>query len=230
MKKTTAAVDFLTDLFRWKRSSAEKLLAYGFQRQERGYIYRRQLRESGFLLTVTVTESGTVRAKIIDPALGEPYTLHLAKNATGAFVGAVRAEYEETLREIADKCFIPDVFRWEQSKGLLDYVRKTYGAEPEHLWEKFPENAIWRRQDNRKWYGVMMIIPAEKLGISGKNSLEILDVRMKPEELDRLADDKRYFRGYHMNKKHWGTVVLDGSIPWEELCRRIDESYRLAKK
>ena len=31
--------------------------------------------------------------------------------------------------------------------------------------------------------------------------------------------------GYHMNKKHWNTVVLDGSVPEEELERMIDHSY-----
>jgi predicted DNA-binding protein (MmcQ/YjbR family) len=33
--------------------------------------------------------------------------------------------------------------------------------------------------------------------------------------------------GYHMNKKHWNTVVLDGSIPTQELRAMIDHSYDL---
>jgi predicted DNA-binding protein (MmcQ/YjbR family) len=33
--------------------------------------------------------------------------------------------------------------------------------------------------------------------------------------------------GYHMNKEHWNTVVLDGSVPDEELRAWIDESYAL---
>jgi len=33
--------------------------------------------------------------------------------------------------------------------------------------------------------------------------------------------------GYHMNKTHWNTVVLDGSIPAGELQRMIDNSYTL---
>jgi predicted DNA-binding protein (MmcQ/YjbR family) len=34
--------------------------------------------------------------------------------------------------------------------------------------------------------------------------------------------------GYHMNKLHWNTVVLDGSIPRGEIERMIDHSYMLA--
>jgi predicted DNA-binding protein (MmcQ/YjbR family) len=33
--------------------------------------------------------------------------------------------------------------------------------------------------------------------------------------------------GYHMNKKHWNTVSLDGSIPDKEVCSWIDHSYDL---
>jgi predicted DNA-binding protein (MmcQ/YjbR family) len=33
--------------------------------------------------------------------------------------------------------------------------------------------------------------------------------------------------GYHMNKKHWNTVVLDGVIPEREIGKMIDHSYEL---
>jgi predicted DNA-binding protein (MmcQ/YjbR family) len=36
--------------------------------------------------------------------------------------------------------------------------------------------------------------------------------------------------GYHMNKKHWNTLVLDGSLPDSELERLIDHSYTLVFK
>lgn len=36
--------------------------------------------------------------------------------------------------------------------------------------------------------------------------------------------------GYHMNKLHWNTVILDGSVPDEEVRRMIDDSYRLVFK
>ena len=33
--------------------------------------------------------------------------------------------------------------------------------------------------------------------------------------------------GYHMNKKHWNTVVLNGKVPSKELLNMIDHSYEL---
>lgn len=35
--------------------------------------------------------------------------------------------------------------------------------------------------------------------------------------------------GYHMNKKHWNTVIIDGTLPARELKALIDESYDLVK-
>lgn len=33
--------------------------------------------------------------------------------------------------------------------------------------------------------------------------------------------------GYHLNKEHWNTIILDGSIPDQEIRRMIEESYDL---
>jgi len=35
--------------------------------------------------------------------------------------------------------------------------------------------------------------------------------------------------GYHMNKKHWNTVILDGSVPDKEVLKWIDHSYNLVR-
>ena len=33
--------------------------------------------------------------------------------------------------------------------------------------------------------------------------------------------------GYHLNKKHWNTVILTGQLPWEEVQGLIRHSYNL---
>jgi predicted DNA-binding protein (MmcQ/YjbR family) len=35
--------------------------------------------------------------------------------------------------------------------------------------------------------------------------------------------------GYHMNKRHWNTVLLDGSVPEGELKRQIEQSWALVQ-
>jgi len=57
-----------------------------------------------------------------------------------------------------------------------------------------------------------------------------LRISLKADPIDAVILRKQYSAitpGYHMNKKHWNTVTLDGSIPDEELIKMIDESYAL---
>jgi len=46
--------------------------------------------------------------------------------------------------------------------------------------------------------------------------------------MEELLSNKSYYPGWHMNKKNWYTIILDGSVETEEIYKRIDESYRLA--
>jgi len=58
--------------------------------------------------------------------------------------------------------------------------------------------------------------------------VEIIDLRLSPEKMESLIDKKNYFPGWHMNKKHWYTIILDGSVSTDEICQRLNDSYLLA--
>lgn len=58
-----------------------------------------------------------------------------------------------------------------------------------------------------------------------------MNLKCEPQEALALRDVFEAVQpGYHMNKKHWNTVVLDGSIPNCEIERMIDRSYGLVVK
>lgn len=58
-----------------------------------------------------------------------------------------------------------------------------------------------------------------------------LNLKCDPEEAVMLRDIfDAVIPGYHMNKKLWNTVILDGSIPQGEIERMIDNSYMLVVK
>lgn len=222
--------DIIHSIFKNKKVNLSKLVPFGFEQQDSCYCYDKIFFGSGFKLTVHITAKGEISAEVIDPAFDEPYTLHLADGAAGSFVGQIKAQYEETLREIAGHCFEPHVFKSKQAEELIAYVRNAYGDELEFLWEKFSGNAVWRRQDTGKWYGVLLTVSKRKLGVASDEMAEVLDLRIQPEALEALINNEAYFPGYHMNKKHWFTILLNGSVPREEICHRIDNSYRLAMK
>lgn len=220
----------IKSIFQRKSVNFEKLIAFGFLKKSDIYSYHTTLTGSDFTMTVNVTKQGEVTATVIDPAFNEPYTLHLVDSAVGSFVGSIKMEYEQLLTEIADKCFEPDVFKSQQAKEVIAYVKDKYGNELEYLWQKFPNNAVVRRQDNKKWYAVFLTVSRRKLGFDSDEMSEILDLRMTPEDIEKMVDGIKFLPGYHMNKKHWITICFDGTVSLEEICSLIDESYKLAIK
>lgn len=221
-------MDKLGEIFKNRKVIFSKLESFGFAKSKTLYKYLKTLSGSGFEMTVTVNKSGKVSAKVVEPDVGE-YTLHLT-NSAGSFVGRVREEYEQTLADIAESCFEPDVFKAEQTKRLIVHVREKYCRELEFLWDKFEGAAVWRRGDTNKWFAAVLTVSRRKLGLDSDEIVEIIDLRLPPEEMAALVDGKRYFGGWHMNKKHWFTIILDGTVEFEELCRRVDVSYLLAVK
>ncbi|NOU51432.1 MmcQ/YjbR family DNA-binding protein [Pseudoalteromonas sp. JBTF-M23] len=58
-----------------------------------------------------------------------------------------------------------------------------------------------------------------------------INLKCDPDEAQALRDIfPSVLPGYHMNKRLWNTVLLDGSIPQGEIERMIDNSYLLVVK
>ena len=96
--------DILCDIFKNKKVNLSKLEPFGFMFQDSQYIYKKSLLESGFELTVSITEQGEISSAIMDTYVNDLYTLHLVDGAVGSFVGEIKSQYEETLKEIAERC------------------------------------------------------------------------------------------------------------------------------
>ncbi len=217
------------NVYKNRKLNIEKLMSFGFKKVDNKYIYHTDLLEGQLTLTVKIDGEGTIFTCVVDHN-GDEYVLYRVAGAEGSFVGQVKSECESVLKKIYEDCFDPDVFKSEQAKFVIAYMKKTYGDEPEYLWHKFPDNAIVRRKDNQKWYAALLTIPQRKLGLDLDGTIEILDLRIKPEEMESTIDNIKFFPGYHMNKKHWITICLDGSVSNEKIYRKIDDSYHLARK
>ena len=111
---------------------------------------------------------------------------------------------------------------------IYGYVKKKYGTEPEYLWRRFPDYAVFRHEDNRKWYGLIMDVPLKNLGLPGEGRTDILNVRV--DDLlfaDMLLQRKGYLHGYHLNRGNWISILLDGTVPMKEIREMIDLSYQV---
>ncbi len=219
----------MVDVFKNKVPNFAKLLNFGFGQEGDSYVYSRLMNDGQFTLHVVITKDGNISAKIMDNDFGDEYVLHLVAEATGEYVGKIRAEYNDILQKIADECFEWKFFKSVQAQEIIQYVEQRYGDELEYLWPKFPNNAIWRRKDNKKWYGAILTTTKDKIGLIGQETIEVLDLRADKDMLPQIVDNEKYFAGYHMNKQHWISIVLDGKLELVEICQRLDDSYKLAK-
>lgn len=222
-------LDLLTS-FQRRKPNPHKLTAYGFAKDGTGYLFSASVPQSQIRITLHISPKGKTEIQAVDGRTGQPYVAWRVAGAQGVFVGQVRQFCKQLLADVAQNCFEPDIFQNAQTKRLIKYIQNTYKDEPEYLWAKFPENAVLRRKDNAKWYAAILRLPAAKIRTGAKGMTEILDLRADPLLLPALLNGTTYLPGYHMNKKSWYTLELNGNVPDKEIFRRVEESYVLAAK
>jgi len=111
---------------------------------------------------------------------------------------------------------------------IINYIKELYGAEPEYLWASTPDCAAIRYSGNRKWFAALMMnMPKHKLKLAGNENVDIINLKCDPLLIGSLLDGKGILPGYHMNKEHWVSVLLDGSVSFEDICSLVDISYKL---
>ncbi|MCH5321541.1 MAG: hypothetical protein J1E36_07235, partial [Eubacterium sp.] len=64
---------------------------------------------------------------------------------------------------------------------IFEYAKMQFDAVPEYLWAKYPDYAVLRHKNNKKWFAVIMNVEREKLGLQGKETIDIMDVKCYPE-------------------------------------------------
>ena len=94
-----------------------------------------------------------------------------------------------------------------KKEEIFEYVQKQYGTIPEYLWSKLPDSAVLRHK-NGKWYAVIMTVETSKLGLEGKEPVDIMDVKCDPDMTNMIIQTYGFLPGYHMNKQHWITILL----------------------
>ena len=112
-------------------------------------------------------------------------------------------------------------------KQLFAYVKKTYGVEPDYPFSPLPDCPVLRHPDNRKWFALMMEMPRNRLGLPGDARVDVLDLKCSVALSGVLRQQAGFFPGYHMNRDKWISVLLDGTVPLEDLLPLIDLSWQL---
>ncbi len=111
---------------------------------------------------------------------------------------------------------------------LEAYLADNYNTEGEYLFARYPNFQVFRHGE-KKWFAVLMDIPREKLGLSGASMISVVNLKCDPRLIGAFRMEPGIFPGWHMNKAHWLTVALDGTVEGDKIKFLLDMSYELTK-
>lgn len=93
------------------------------------------------------------------------------------------------------------------------------------------DTTVLRHSDTGKWFGIIMNISKHRVGLEGEGKIDVMNLKCKPEETFEAREMcESIVPAYHMNKKHWISLIFNGTIPKELMEALIDNSYELTKK
>lgn len=115
--------------------------------------------------------------------------------------------------------------------GICEEIRKNYAMKEARPWRDLPEYITFSDPETGKWFALFMTIGKDKLGLPvglpGTENIDILDVKAAPDFILLMAGRDGILPAYHMNRRNWITVLLDGSVKTEQVLDLIDASYRI---
>ena len=202
---------FGTDIFAKYRLIAGKLPEAGFVRSGGVWIARGELLFGKFLAELRLEEGKAPRVTVFDPD-GVEYTLVHVESADGEYVNRVRESCRAFLLALRAKCFSEKRFFGGQAERLAATLAERYGEEPDDPWNgKYPGIGVFRRHGGRKWYAIVMNLDGAQLGRPGARC-DVLVFRAGENRVAELLKTSGFFPAYHMNRKSWVSVVLDGTL------------------
>ena len=148
----------------------EKLLKAGFKKEKTTYQKTYPLKDKNFEVTFYLTDK-KARVKVYDKELEEEYLPFYVEEQTGEYVTKIKEEVESIWKEIVKHCFETISIR----EKILDYVYKKYHTKPAYLWENDSISCTLKNEDN-KWYGIIMELPYKTLGIEKLGQVSILNL------------------------------------------------------
>lgn len=217
------------EIFKKTKINLNKLESFGFKKQNNIYTYTQIINEN-FKVEITIENEEKISGKIYDLETKEEYTNYRIENYTSGFANTIKEEYIKILEKIKNKCGIENYFVSAQANKIAEILKEKYNDIPEFAWPKFPTDGIFKNPQNNKWYALIMNIDKSKIDKSSNGKIEVINLKLNPIKIRKLLNKKGYYKAYHMNKENWITIILDETIPDEEILELIEESHNFTIK
>ena len=109
---------------------------------------------------------------------------------------------------------------------IFAYIKKKYRVSPEYPQARRLYYAAFRHRDNRKQFALLADMPKKRPGLNDENTVTVLNVKISdPLFADLLLQREGFFKGYPVGRSGWLAIALDGTVPFEEICSWLEESY-----
>lgn len=116
------------------------------------------------------------------------------------------------------------------SQKIERYISKKYGVKGDFPFPDDYDAKAFRHPDNRKWFALMMDLPNVSSGIlEDFGPAVLLNLKLLPSRVIDVIDDHTH-PAYHMNRKHWVSVLLNATTDLKKTEGLIDESFHLTEK
>ena len=215
------------EIFKAYQFNSKKSKEYGFIENQGVWTYSSTILQGDFLMMVTV-EDGDLSFQVYDQETGDLYPQVHMESMRGTFVGSVREACLEELFDIRKACFEVQEFLCPQTRRIMALVQEKYGNQLEYLWEKSPDTAVLRHEDNQKWYAILMRIPWDRLDKGREGLVEA--VNLKHDQVADLLSQNGIYPAFHMNKRYWISLPLDDTLTDEKVLELFERSWFLTSK
>lgn len=210
-----------------KKADFEKLQAFGFVPSPGGEQIFQFAAEYQNISLHFFYKNGDFYAAAFDNDTKEQFLPFELKTAKGSFVFELKDFALNTAQKIAESCFNSTSLK----QTVLDYAQNNYGTILQNPWndENITLNKVCGKK--QKWYGLVMCVKRKNIGEKDENlkeaAIDVMNVKAPPEEIEKIVDYRTVFPAYHMNKKHWITVLLSGNPNWQQVKELLDQSYQI---
>ena len=224
-------------IFRAARPKPETFADFGFQkddlREDKVFtdakvpadvlICKRSLPQTDFYVILALNlAKETLSARVYDSATDEQYALFDVPSANGAFISQIREQVKNIIEDFCNQCFETA----DLKEKYFEYMETHFSAVPDYPWDDSPDAGVFRCK-NDKWFALVMKIKYRQIGLTGDEEVFVVNLKAPPDKIPSIVDHKSVFPAWHMNKKHWITVLLTAATTFDHLCELTEQSYTL---
>lgn len=128
----------------------------------------------------------------------------------------------------------------EEVKSFIE--RNFEQVKKDRPWRSDPEFTVFRHKNNRKWFALVFFAKKRQLlKLKPKDTklkkeddpevrIDIINVKVDPEMISDLVKIPGILPAYHMNRRHWVSILLNGTVKEGTIAPLIDMSYEMTKK